>query len=77
MFQDQLTSVLKKSEETNGAIGKLTQRIDEIEEKLSEKEKTDDVQETTKDRKRKRSKDSLAIQVHIISTTQFYYSVSQ
>ena len=72
MFQDQLTSVLKKLEETNGAFGKLTQRIDGIEEKLSEKEKTDDVQETTKDRKRKRSKDSLAIQVHYISTSQLF-----
>ena len=64
ILQEQLTSVLKKLEETNGTLEKLSNRIDVIEEKLS-KEQTADSEDAvvSKGRKRKRPKDSLAVQV--------------
>lgn len=65
--QEQLAHVLRKLEETNGALSSLSDRIDRIEQKLDEQSSREEQsQDKACGGKRKRTKDSLTIQVYCI-----------
>jgi len=60
LFQEQMTTMLKKLEETNEKLETLTQRIENIE---NTNAASDVVGEVNQKGKRKRTKDSLTVQV--------------
>ena len=63
--QEQLARVLQSLEATNGRLSNLTERVDRIEQKLEEQPAMEEQGKPTSKGKRKRTKDSLTIQVFI------------
>lgn len=61
LVQDQLNTILRKLDQTNERLDNLTERIEKI-----EKDTSEDNVEAQKNTKRKRTKDSLTVQVFYV-----------